>query len=116
MELSYKIWGGPDGLSREHERRNKIKETAKQKHFTKKITGLLIINIVLFAVQGPLFFLIELRQQIESSSSNVTKSYGPHQHVFPSAGEKGGEEYDAESDTWTKTCYECGHTIKFEKM
>lgn len=42
MELSYKIWGGPDGLSQEHERRNKMKEAAKQKQFTKKITGLFL--------------------------------------------------------------------------
>lgn len=96
MELSYKIWGGPDGLSQEHERRNKMKEAAKQKQCTKKIT--------------------ELRQQIESSSPTQSRSYAPHQHVFPAAGEKGGEEYDAESDTWTKTCCKCGHTIKFEKM
>ena len=40
MELSYKIWGGQDGLSLEHERRNKIREAGKQKRFTKKITGL----------------------------------------------------------------------------
>lgn len=46
----------------------------------------------------------------------MAKSYAPHQHIFPAVGEKGGEEYDAESDTWTKTCRECGHTIKFEKM
>ena len=42
MELSYKIWDGPDGLNAEHERRNKIKEAGKQKQFTKRITGLLM--------------------------------------------------------------------------
>lgn len=46
MELSYKIWGGPDGLSLEHDRRNKIKEAGRQKQFTKKITGLSIKTII----------------------------------------------------------------------
>ena len=114
MGLSYKIWGGLDGLSQEHERRNKIKEAGKQKQFTKKITGLSIKTIITISILP--FCYVELRQQIESSSPNLTKSYAPHQHKFPAAGEKGGEEYDADTDTWSKTCCECGHTIKFEKM
>ena len=113
MELSHRIWGGPDGLSQEQERRNKIKEAAKQKQFTKKITGLFLK--FLLCIKSSISYL-ELRQQIESSNSTMARTYAPHQHVYPAAGEKGGEEYDAESDTWTKTCHECGHIIKFEKM
>ena len=114
MELSYKVWGGPDGLNAEHERRNKIREAGKQKQFTKKITGLL--SKTKSCHVKFLSCYVALRQQIEFASPSLAKSYVPHQHVFPAAGEKGGEEYDAETDTWTKTCRECGHTIKFEKM
>ncbi|XP_065891117.1 DNA repair protein complementing XP-A cells homolog isoform X2 [Dysidea avara] len=95
-ELAHKLWGGADGLSLERQRRNKLRDAAKQKQFTKKIT--------------------ELRQQIEFSVSKPSKSYAPHVHKFPAPGEKGGEVYDADSDTWSKTCSECGHTITFEKM
>ena len=57
-----------------------------------------------------------MRQQIEFSVSKPSKSYAPHMHKFPAPGEKGGEVYDPDSDTWSKTCSECGHTITFEKM
>jgi len=57
-----------------------------------------------------------MRQQIEFSISKPSKSYAPHVHKFPAPGEKGGEVYDPDSDTWSKTCSECGHTITFEKM
>jgi len=38
-EVAYKLWGGADGLSLERQRRNKLRDAAKQKQFTKKITG-----------------------------------------------------------------------------
>lgn len=37
--MAHKLWGGADGLSLERQRRNKLRDAAKQKQFTKKITG-----------------------------------------------------------------------------
>ena len=30
--------------------------------------------------------------------------------------EGGGEVYDEETDTWTKTCSDCGYQLMYEKM
>lgn len=35
-----------------------------------------------------------------------------HVHTFPS----GGEKYNSEDDSWTKTCADCGFQVTFEKM
>ena len=35
-----------------------------------------------------------------------------HVHTYP----VGEETYDSESDTWTKTCADCGFQVTFEKM
>jgi len=111
-ELAHKVWGGVDGLSLERQRRNKLRDAAKQKQFTKKITGTKeYLSRMIMCL-----YLAEMRQQIEFSIPKPSKSYAPHVHKFPAPGEKGGEVYNPDSDTWSKTCSECGHTITFEKM
>ena len=53
---------------------------------------------------------IELRRAVRSSM--LQTSSAPHEHTFP----PGKEVHDTESDTWTKTCTECGYQVTFEKM
>ena len=52
----------------------------------------------------------ELRRAVRSSLVQSTSKH--HEHVFPTD----SEVYDPTSDTWTKTCSECGYRLTFEKM
>ena len=49
-------------------------------------------------------------------TSTWKKDTSRHEHEFPEAGEEGGEVYDEETDTWTKTCKTCGYKLTYEKM
>ena len=72
--------------------------------------------------KGPSFVLLnnstisnlELRHAVRTSTWKRDSSQ--HVHDFPAEGEAGGEVYDEESDTWTKTCRTCGHGVTYEKM
>lgn len=58
--------------------------------------------------------LAELRKAVRTSTWR--KDLSKHEHTFPKEGEEGGETYNEETDTWTKTCKECGYQVSFEKM
>lgn len=55
-------------------------------------------------------FCTELRRAVRSSM--VQPSSTSHEHTFP----PDKEIYDPSSDTWTKTCVDCGYQVTFEKM
>ena len=64
---------------------------------------------------NPTFFqFLELRRAVRTSTWK--RDSHRHVHEFPAEGEPGGEVYDEESDTWTKTCRTCGHSVTYEKM
>lgn len=52
----------------------------------------------------------ELRKAVYASTNSVLSR--SHQHSYLAENEK----YDPSTDTWSKTCSDCGHTITFEKM
>ena len=54
----------------------------------------------------------ELRRAVRSSLVQSSSSSKHHEHVFP----VDTEVYDSDSDTWTKTCSQCGYRVTFEKM
>lgn len=56
----------------------------------------------------------ELRRAVRTSTWK--KDTSRHEHEFPEAGQEGGEVYDEETDTWTKTCKTCGYQLTYEKM
>ncbi|XP_031553476.1 DNA repair protein complementing XP-A cells homolog [Actinia tenebrosa] len=90
---AYEIWGDEEGLEEAKEERIEKREIQKQKKFDKKVK--------------------ELRKAVRTSTwrKNISK----HEHDYPKEGE-GGETYDEETDSWTKTCKTCGYQLTFEKM
>lgn len=56
----------------------------------------------------------ELRKAVRTSTWK--KDTSRHEHEFGEAGDQGGEAYDKETDTWTKTCKTCGYQLTYEKM
>lgn len=60
------------------------------------------------------FMFTELRKAVRTSTWR--KKTSKHEHDYPKEGEEGGETYDEETDTWTKTCKTCGYQLTFEKM
>lgn len=61
---------------------------------------------------GNLLWFLELRSTVysQSSASARRSSSSSHKHEYAT------EEYDPSTDTWTKSCSQCGHTVTFEKM
>ncbi|XP_028411272.1 DNA repair protein complementing XP-A cells homolog [Dendronephthya gigantea] len=94
VERSLEIWGDEEAMEEERERRANAKEKKKQKLFDKKVK--------------------ELRRAVRTSTWKRDSSH--HTHEFPGEGEPGGEVYDEGTDTWTKTCKTCGHSVTYEKM
>ena len=70
-----------------------------------------IVTIVMceFTIVWP-----ELRRAVRTSTWQ--KKLGNHVHEFPTEGEEGGETYNEETDSWSKTCSTCGYTVNYEKM
>ncbi|KXJ28889.1 DNA repair protein complementing XP-A cells homolog [Exaiptasia diaphana] len=93
-ERAYEVWGDEDKLEQAKEDKLEKREIQKQKKFDKKVK--------------------ELRKAVRTSTWR--KDLSKHEHVFPKEGEEGGETYDEETDTWTKTCKDCGYQLNFEKM
>lgn len=94
VKRSLEIWGGEDKLQTELDKRAANKQVMKQKKFSKKLE--------------------ELRREVRTSTWQ--KKLGNHVHEFPSEGEEGGETYNEETDSWSKTCRTCGYTVNYEKM
>lgn len=115
VQRSHEIWGGDDELQSELDKRVANKQIMKQKKFTKKLEGFNIqtsMNVSECSMSWRCFS--ELRRAVRTSTWQ--KKLGNHVHEFPSEGEEGGETYDEETDSWSKTCSTCGYTMNYEKM
>ncbi|XP_074625782.1 DNA repair protein complementing XP-A cells homolog isoform X1 [Acropora palmata] len=94
VQRSHDIWGGEEGLEEARAEKAEKREVQKQRKFNKKVK--------------------ELRRAVRTSTWK--KDTRGHVHDFPKEGEEGGEVYDEETDTWTKTCKTCGYQLSYEKM
>jgi len=94
VQRSHEVWGGEEGLEEAREDKAEKREVQKQRRFDKKVK--------------------ELRRAVRTSTWK--KDTSRHEHEFPEAGEEGGEVYNEETDTWTKTCKTCGYQLTYEKM
>ncbi|CAH3014653.1 unnamed protein product [Porites evermanni] len=94
IQRSHEVWGGEAGLEEAKEDKAEKREVQKQRRFDKKVK--------------------ELRRAVRTSTWK--KDTSRHEHEFPEAGQEGGEVYDEETDTWTKTCKTCGYQLTYEKM
>lgn len=89
VERSLGVWGGEDGLEEARQGRAEKREEQKQKKFDKKVK--------------------ELRRAVRTSTWK--KDTNRHKHEFEEE-----EEYNEETDEWTKTCKTCGYQLTYEKM
>ncbi|XP_032218220.2 DNA repair protein complementing XP-A cells homolog [Nematostella vectensis] len=91
---AYEVWGSEEGLLQAKEEKSEKREEQKQRKFDKKVK--------------------ELRKAVRTSTWR--KDLSKHTHEFLSEGKEGGETYDKQLDTWTKTCKTCGYKLTYEKM
>ncbi|RMX45385.1 hypothetical protein pdam_00000843 [Pocillopora damicornis] len=89
VERAFEVWGGEDGLEEARQGRAEKREVQKQRKFDKKVK--------------------ELRRAVRTSTWK--KDTSRHQHQFEEE-----EEYNEETDEWTKTCKTCGYQLTYEKM
>ncbi|KJE93366.1 hypothetical protein CAOG_04165 [Capsaspora owczarzaki ATCC 30864] len=87
--VAFKKFGGEEGLEREMERRQQVREDQQQRKYDKQMR--------------------ELRKA--TNAGTWVKQQKIHRHEFPPE----SEVYDQANDNWTKTCA-CGHSVTFEKM
>ncbi|KAM3960879.1 DNA repair protein complementing XP-A cells homolog Xpac isoform 2-T2 [Aphomia sociella] len=89
-ERALLVWGSEALLRAERERRERARDVTRRRQARRRLR--------------------ELRLDVRSSAYGAGGARAAHEHRF------GPERYDAAADGYERTCDECGHVERYEKM